>query len=912
MKHISITLSGGARVEGRSFAVREAMSRCFEVDLEVVSHDPSLALEAILGRPAALELATGYALSAGGNRRFVGILAQAAQARPEPNGLSSYRLRLVPRLWLLQQRRGYRIFQHVSIPDIVKGLLDEWRVEHTFHIDPAGYPKLELKVQYGETDYAFVSRLLEEAGITFRFATSDKGETVVVLDDAPQEAKVRPGDLPFVDNPNASAEAEYVTELRHGQELRANRVFLHDYDFRNPLLDTHAIAERSGVEHGHELVHYLPGVTLAEQKAGGDTPVADDLGTARYRADYGAKRAERVLEAARVGREFFAFGTNVADLAPGVVLTVSGHPHPKLESREKLLVIASTMEGTAVGEWDFAVQAVPARVRYRPPLVTPKPRVFGVQSAIVAGPKGQEIHTDEFGRIRLQFPWDREGKHDERSSCWVRVSQGWAGKRYGWLVLPRVGHEVLVDFLDGDPDQPIVVGRVYNATNPVPYTLPEHKTQSGWKSDSSPSKKGAQHFNEILFEDKRGDELFAIQAQKDHRRLVKRSETITVRRNRKKEVHANETDTTGVNRTEITGINRTETTGATRTEVIGVHKLKLIGGHETQRTEASHEARVGGNVDSVTKGVEKRLIERDDHLVVKKDRRQRIVGTQSLIVHGDQQEVVHGRHALAAGKDMHVVAGEALVGEAGEQVTLRGPGGFIRIDAAGVTIKGKVVKINVGGKPGKGRGSKPAAPELPKEAKIVIPGPEALESWAPAKIFRKMSFEGTGKVLAFAKLDKLSPEFAAMGVLRAQGRSMLSVRTVLESGMGFAVKPLAKGQKLFRFVSKGRVHKDSPFWMDDKAFAALKAKHFHGGKWDLAAVRGVTGIPEANAMDAVLSAEVVEAHEGVESTILPATDLHYEGWESGTVIRRVKPLRGGGKQVSPDTRKLGKMSVVDL
>ncbi len=223
-------------------------------------------------------------------------------------------------------------------------------------------------------------------------------------------------------------------------------------------------------------------------------------------------------------------------------------------------------------------------VPYRPPLKTAKARVNNVQSATVVGPPGQEIWPDEFGRVRVQFPWDREGTFDDHSSCWIRVSQGWAGTGYGMMVIPRIGQEVLIGFLEGDPDDPVVVGRVFNATQVVPYTLPDHKTRSTWKSNSS---MGGGGFNEIMFEDLKQQELVWMQAQKNLRKLVKNDETITVGHDRQKFVVGNETETTGSNRVEVTGTNRTEVTLLDRTMFVGAASLKMVRGDELEKTAGS-------------------------------------------------------------------------------------------------------------------------------------------------------------------------------------------------------------------------------------------------------------------------------------------------------------------------------------
>jgi type VI secretion system secreted protein VgrG len=286
------------------------------------------------------------------------------------------------------------------------------------------------------------------------------------------------------------------------------------------------------------------------------------------------------------------------------------------------------------------------------------------------------------------------------------------------IVIPRIGQEVLVGFLDGDPDQPVVVGRVFNATEAVPYKLPEHKTRSAWKSDSS---MGSNGFNEIMFEDLKGKELVYVQAEKNLRKLVKNDETITVGRNRQKLVVVNETETTGANRTEVTGANRTEITGANRTTVIGASNAKLVKGDEIERTDGSLTILVGQDQDIVIKQAKRERIEKDSHLRVKGSRSQKVDKVQSLTVGKNRHEKVGKSHALEAGKEIHLKAGSKLVIESAKDLTIKGPGGFIRIDAGGVTIKGNLVKINSGGSPGSGSGSSPVEPEDAVDAVVVEP-----------------------------------------------------------------------------------------------------------------------------------------------------------------------------------------------
>ena len=714
--------SGEESLSVRRFVVHEAVSTLFQVSVWAASRNEDIDLNAIVGQPASLRVVSGwkYALL-GGARLWTGMCNYMEQVQPEPTGESLYFMRIVPTLWLLTQRRGNRIYQHLSIPDIIDKLLAEWGIEPVWKIDRAQYLKLEYKVQYGETDYAFMSRLLEEAGIAFYFPDDDARGSRLVLGDDLQANDVRTGPpLHYVDNPNQAAEREFVTRVKLVQEVRPGSHMIRDYDFRNPdfPLFSEAPTAATAPEDSYEQYHYEPGSFLAETGKGGGTPVADDKGIARYDQKWGTSRAERALQATRTGRRAVSFETNTIDLWPGGVFLIANHPRMDLTETDRLLVTNFSVEGTPVDEWTMSGQAVFASQPYRPPIKTPRPVLHSVQTATVVGPPGQEIHTDEFGRVRVQFPWDREGQHDDWSSCWIRVSQGWAGMGFGSLMVPRVGQEVLVGFLEGNPDQPIIVGRVFNSKNQVPYPLPEHKTRSTWKSDSSPGSGG---FNEIMFEDLTAKELVYEQAQKNRRRLVRNNETITVGRDQQALVKGNATETTALDRTEVTGMNRTEVTGLNKTMIIGAKRATVVVSEDNENKEAieAKAEREGGNMrllvtqnqDIIVEEVKRELIQKDDHLHVMGSRYQKIDGTQSLTINEDRHERIGKRHALDVGEELHLKAGTAVVIEADEDLTLKGPGGFIRIDSSGITIVGTIVRINSGGEAGEGSGATPSEPE---------------------------------------------------------------------------------------------------------------------------------------------------------------------------------------------------------
>ncbi|MFT3766442.1 MAG: type VI secretion system tip protein TssI/VgrG [Minicystis sp.] len=706
--------SGETSLSVRSFRVEERVSQPFSVS--VVARSPhQIDLESIVGRAASLRIVSGVAFLERPERAWSGVCQHIEQVRAEPTGLSTYELHLKPYLWLLTQRRGYRVHQHLSIPDIIDRVLDAWNIEPSWSIERARYPRLEYRVQYGESDYAFFCRLLEEAGIAFTFRSED-GDSRLVLSDALHTGEPRSPSLVFDDSPNESAEQEVVTELRLSHEVRPGAYSIRDHDFRRPAFTLLGEADRAAPpEDRYEQYRYQPGAFLVEGAKGGETPVADDKGVARHDERFGRDRAARALAGERAGRRSVSFRTNVLDLAPGSVFRVEDHPHQAIANDRRLLSVEQTIEGGFGTEWTVRTRAFFADEPYRPPLITPRPIVEGVQSATVVGPSGQEIHTDEFGRVRVQFPWDREGKNDDESSSWMRVSQGWAGTGFGLINLPRVGQEVLVGFLEGDPDQPMIVGRVFNAKNPVPYPLPAHRTRSTWKSRSSPGGDGE---NEIMFEDLEGKELVWVQAEKDLRKLVKNDETITVGHDRRKLVKNDEIETVGVTRTEVTNQDRTEITRKDRTTVIGGTRRDLVKGDAIERIEGDSLTYMGGDEHLVVMGERRERVERDSHLLVKGDRREQIGHSYGLSAGSHQ--IACGSHAVGAGGAIHLKAGASIVIEAPD-VTIKAPGGFVRVDGGGVTIVGSLVKINSGGGPGSGPGGGGGNPEKPKEAKVEMP-----------------------------------------------------------------------------------------------------------------------------------------------------------------------------------------------
>ncbi|MEZ4293740.1 MAG: type VI secretion system tip protein TssI/VgrG [Polyangiaceae bacterium] len=533
--------SGEKSLEVRKFTANEALSAPFEVQVFARSLNEAIDLESLVGKPAGLLVQEEPMAEP---RAWTGVISHAEQLAAEPTGLSTYFFVISPTLWLLKKRRGNRIFEHVTIPQIVNQILAEYKIKakplllrlHEEH---------EYRVQFGETDFDFVNRLLEEEGISYHFTSVPEGDgykTELVLSDEPHTAPLRAScPIPFNDSPTELARREYVSFLRVHQRIRLGKVQIRDFDFTRP---DHRLEGKSDLadspEDKYEDYRYRPAAYIKDRK-GAPRPVPDTEAKAA---------ADIALYAKRNDRRVVRFDTNCYDLCPGLVVNFEGHPRSDLAPDHKVLITETSLEGTTDLEWQMSVVASFTKLPYRPNQRTKKPVMRGVQSAIVVGPKGQEIHTDEFGRVRVQFHWDRDGEYNEHSSCWIRVSQGWSGSAYGMVTLPRIGHEVIVDFMDGDPDHPILVGRLYNQRTKAPYKLPDHRTKSTWKSNSSPNSDG---FNELMFEDKAGRELLYIQAQRDLSKLVKNVET----------------ERTGANRSQTVGGNRTLVVGATDSYTIG-------------------------------------------------------------------------------------------------------------------------------------------------------------------------------------------------------------------------------------------------------------------------------------------------------------------------------------------------------
>ncbi|MDI1435463.1 type VI secretion system Vgr family protein [Polyangium sorediatum] len=481
--HATIEIASGDFLDVRTFAIKQGINQLFHIDVRAVSRSLDIDFDEVIGKPASFRLRTSQA-----SPTWQSICSQIEQVRADAQGLATYTLTLQPRAWLMTQRKNYRIFQFETELDIVKKMLGEWGIEFEERLDPANYKPRKYRCQYAETDFAFLSRMLEDAGASYYFEQRDD-KTVLILDDAPHARELQKPGLRFHDEPNTTLDEAFVTRVAIRQRVRPGKVTIGDLDYRKPSTNQPSLAATGGLpqEQALEQFHYEPGAFLFKQSGGGgSTPTADDRGSSRTDEQLGNVKTQNRLHGKRGSAKRISFESNALDLVPGVIASVSNHPHRTLGADRSLLVTEALIEGDHDGDWRVHAEVVPTDIPYKPDTKTARPKVTGLESASVVGPSGEEIHTDEYGRVRLQFHWDREGKRDETSSCWVPTSQPWAGAGFGGVNLPRIGQEVLVEFLGGDPDRPVVVGRVFTETQPPPYKLPDFKKVSGLRSESSP------------------------------------------------------------------------------------------------------------------------------------------------------------------------------------------------------------------------------------------------------------------------------------------------------------------------------------------------------------------------------------------------------------------------------------------
>jgi type VI secretion system secreted protein VgrG len=712
----------------RTFSGQEGVSQLFRFQLELLSEDDAIAFDDIVGKSVTIHIQT-----VDSERGLNGFISRFSQGGRDER-FTYYRAEMVPWLWFLTRTADCRIFQRKTAPDIIKkifgdlGFTDfEFRLHGTFRTR-------EYCVQYRETDFNFVSRLMEEEGICYFFEHNPSGtkHILVLANDGashkpcPNQEKAR---CDFT--PGLWRGEDLITDWRLEEEYRPSAWAHTDYNFETPSTNLMVTVKDDGK---YELYDY-PGFYL--KKSDGDS------------------LAKTRLQETLAFKNLVSGKSNCRNFTAGSIVEVTDHYRKDMNKKWMLTEIhhqctmgdAYTTGGSSEGFfYANTFECVPSTVPFRPPRLTPKPNVQGCQTAVVVGPAGEEIYTDKYGRVKVQFFWDREGKKNEDSSCWIRVSYPWAGKNWGGIHIPRIGQEVVVDFLEGDPDQPLIIGRVYHAENMPPWGLPAKKVVSGFKSDST---KGSGGYNEISMDDTKGTELINIHAQYDQHKRIEHDEVVSVGHDRTEEVGHDETITidndkrelvkrdrslevdrdkfekvlrdktihvlrnhneridssmdimVGSTLTESVAINYSETVGgameitvggliaitagAALAEIVGAQRSETVGGSSSETVGSSKSLDIGSNLTETVAG---------DRIVdISKDLKETVGGQHTELV--AKEFSLHAKKIeLVAEDEIDIKTGSAqIVMKKNGDITIEG--GKINIKGSGdIIIKGSQIKEN--------------------------------------------------------------------------------------------------------------------------------------------------------------------------------------------------------------------------
>ncbi|WP_339456196.1 type VI secretion system Vgr family protein [Pseudomonas sp. EA_65y_Pfl1_P120] len=637
--HFSLTIDDFAGdLQVLSFTGTEGISQPYRFDLELVSENPDIDLEKLLHKQAFLAF----------DPQGSGVHGQIYRVAQGDAGkrLSRYTVSLVPHLQYLHHRTNQRIYQQMSAPKIIALILEEHGIQsnaYRFQLSQP-CPDRDYCVQYDETDLHFVQRLCEEEGVHYHFQHSTNGHVLVFGDDQTVFPKLGQPTA-YVQGSGMVADEPVIKGFNVRLATRTGRVTRRDYDFEKPNLQLEAAYKPEGEGAGPDLEDYdYPGRFLTRARG----KLLSQRAVERYRADY--QQAEGWGDQTR--------------LTSGHFLALSEHPRKEWndlwlltqlshEGKQPQVLEESVTSDTTANKDDFhqgyrnRFLAAPWDVFYRPALEHPKPRVLGSQTAVVTGPKGEEIHCDEYGRVKVQFFWDREGLADDKTSCWLRVSSGWAGDRYGGIAIPRIGMEVLVTFLEGDPDQPLISGCLYHKENQVPYPLPANKTRTVFKTMSSP---GGGGFNELRIEDKKGAEQIFLHAQRDWDENIEHDQKIRVGNERHDTVEKN-----------------------TYTELKAEE-------HRTTYADRKVEVRM------------------DDHLTIAQNQHVKL-GTAQLVSAGNEIHLKAGEKiVIEAGMELTMKAGGSFIKLDAGGITVLGP--VVKVNAGGSAGNGTGIGIKAPGLPG--------------------------------------------------------------------------------------------------------------------------------------------------------------------------------------------------------------------
>ncbi len=717
----------------------EALSSLFDFRITLVSEQIGIAPKALLGQDITLAIETEN----NGPKRFLSGLCTRFAMTGRRGLFHTYEARLQPSLVLASRRSDSKIFQQQKVPDIVEAVLKKYGFPIKRKLS-GNYRVWDYCVQYHETDLNFVSRLMEHEGMYYYFEHADGAHTLVLCDGLASHVPLSPRSAVNYLSLDAAGATDYEERIyawRPREEMDSGEYITTDYDFTLPKAD---LTTKNKHPAGHQFDAWE-----RFQWPGGYTDLDEGETYARTRME--ALQAEQVRATGE--------GT-LRTLAPGYLMTLARCPRSEQNVEHLIVGITyylkdntyTTIEAQGGSEWNFSVLTQPSNQPYRPQALTRKPKSHGPQVAVVVGPPGEEIYTDEYGRVKVQFPWDRYGQHNENSSCWMRVSHPWAGSNYGAIHIPRIGQEVIVDHIDGDPDYPIITGRVYNADQMPPWSLPDNKTQSGILTRSS--KGGATgagkkaepgDANAIRFEDLKGKEQLWLHAQKDQltevendedkwvgrdRRktidrdelnhiqrdrteTVDRNETITVHGWRDEEVDGNETITIHSNRKERVDHNETISIGDNRSEDVGQNETIKIGSNRTETVGSNEKVKIGRNQNLTVGSSKTELIKLMSTKTVGIAQMTNIgagymlnvgaawmtnVGFANIENIGKIKKVSVGETTtFESGKSTAISAGETIAISAGKSIVIQAGDTSITLDAESGTIILKAKKIKIDG-----------------------------------------------------------------------------------------------------------------------------------------------------------------------------------------------------------------------
>ena len=639
----------------------EELGRLFHYELDLTSEDRAIKFDQLLGKPMGLTLE----LHDGGKRYFHGIACSCRQLTGHGQ-FAGYRVSLRPWFWLLTRTSDCRIFQNKTVPDIIKQVFRDLGFSDFEDSLSGSYREWEYCVQYRETSFDFVSRLMEQEGIYY-FFRHEKTRHVLVLADAygAHSTVDDYASVPFYPPDQQMRERDHFYDWQLAREVQPGSLALNDYDFQRPAA---SLEVRSSVSRSH---------------SNADHPLYDYPGEYVQSKD-GEHYARTRIEAIHSQFERVQLRGRARELGSGHLFKLTGYDRAD-QNREYLVVVARyqiRQELYESGQLDLAEQftseldCMDASQAFRPLPLTPMPIIRGPQTAVVVGPGGEEIWTDQYGRVKVHFYWDRHDQSNENSSCWMRVSQAWAGKNWGSVQIPRIGQEVIVSFLEGDPDRPIITGRVYNAEQTVPYELPANATQSGVKSRSSKDGSPA-NFNEIRMEDKKGAEQLFIHAEKnqdievendethwvghDRSKTIDNDETVHVKHDRTETVDNNETIKIGVDRKETVGNNETISIGVNRTEDVGSDEKITIGANRTED--------VGSN-ETITIGADRtEKVGANENITIVSNRTEDVGGNETIGISGNRNETVKGNEGIDINGNQNTQIGQNESRDVGQNRT---------------------------------------------------------------------------------------------------------------------------------------------------------------------------------------------------------------------------------------------------